>query len=129
ILADLNPGERFSDCCCITKSGLYGGVGPQTPTDPPKLQKMANSRNHAKKGQNVLFADGHCVWASTAFAGYKEDNIYSFAGASGTSGVTNQWTSGSQVPSPWILLNPNDSMMQPNEGDMINTTRGGIGIN
>ena len=58
-MADLNPGERFSDCCCITHSGLYGGNGPQTPTDPSNLQVMANSRNHNKKGQNVLYADGH----------------------------------------------------------------------
>jgi len=130
IMADLNPGERFSDCCCITHSGLYGGNGPQTPTDSSILQAMANSRNHNKKGQNVLFADGHCEWSATAFAGYNQDNIYSYAGPPGvTSGLTNQWTTGSQVPSPWTLINPNDSIMQPNEGDMINTTNGGLGIN
>lgn len=130
IMADLNPGERFPDCCVVTHSGLYGGNGPTTPSDPANIQAMANSRNHNKKGQNVLYADGHCEWAPTAFAGYNQDNIYTYAGSIGvTSGITNQWTTGSQLPFPWTMLQPNDSIMQPNEGDMINPTNGGIGIN
>ena len=131
IMADLNPGEKYSDCCCVSHSGLYGSNGPSTPTDGPQLQMMANSRNHNKKGQNVLFADGHCEWAPTAFAGYDQDNIYTTCLGSGTTGLANKWTTAAQTPNPWALQNPNDSMMQPNEGDMFNpaNTHGGLGIN
>jgi prepilin-type processing-associated H-X9-DG protein len=134
IMADLNPGERFADCSCVTFAGAYGGtLGPQTPSDPPALQKLANSRNHDKRGQNVLYADGHCEWAVTAFAGCNQDNIYTFAGTPGvTSGLSNQWTSASELPysiggAAPALTNANDSIMQPNEGDMLSTV-GGLGF-
>ena len=83
LMADLNPGESTSGYygpdCVVSYSGLYGGAGPQTPTDPAPLQALANSNNHEKKGQNVMYADGRVEWHSTAFAGYNQDNIYTYA--------------------------------------------------
>lgn len=129
VMADLNPGESLNGVngrnCVVSYSGLYGGAGPQTPTDPAQLQTLANSNNHDKKGQNVLYADGHVEWAQTAFAGYHNDNIYTWAGPPGvTSGLNNQWTSVSQI-ALW-LNNRNDSMMQPSEEAQ--TIGRGIGV-
>ncbi len=134
ILADLNPGERFVDSCVVTHSNFYILDGPTTPTDPPDLQRMANSRNHEKRGQNVLYADGHCEWSPTAFAGYNQDNIYTLAGPMGvTSGKTNQWTTGAQCfyLGAFFINNPDDSIMQPNEGATVSSvmSASGLGIN
>jgi prepilin-type processing-associated H-X9-DG protein len=35
-----------------------------------------NSSNHRRKGQNVLFNDGHVSWEDTPFCGHGRDNIY-----------------------------------------------------
>lgn len=66
IAADMNPGT------------MDPGDDPldATPTSPPKVQEAANSENHERDGQNVLFADGHVTWFKTAFAGIALDNIY-----------------------------------------------------
>ena len=129
LMADLNPGEIAPDCCPVTFSGLYtGAYGPQTPYDPPSLQILANSRNHNHKGQNVIYADGHGEWAATAFCGYNQDNIYTFCGPAGVrSGLNNQWTSAAQIPDAY-MTNPHDSIMQPNERDMVSTSIGGLGF-
>jgi prepilin-type N-terminal cleavage/methylation domain-containing protein len=36
-----------------------------------------NSRNHERRGQNVLFADNHVDWEQTALCGINGDDIYS----------------------------------------------------
>jgi prepilin-type processing-associated H-X9-DG protein len=38
--------------------------------------KKANSSNHEKDGQNVLYGDGHVAWQKTPFCGIQNDNIY-----------------------------------------------------
>jgi prepilin-type processing-associated H-X9-DG protein len=38
--------------------------------------RAANSLNHQKQGQNVLFADGHVEFDTSVFVGLNEDNIY-----------------------------------------------------
>ena len=122
LMADLNPGERYVDSCVVTTSGFYGGIGPVTPTDPAPLQRRANSRNHFKAGQNVLYADGHVSWAQTAFVGYNNDNIYSLA-------WDNPWTSGTGVPwSTTLIKYPLDSILVPWESANLSTV-GGMGVN
>ncbi len=131
LMADLNPGESFNGPygpnCVVTVSGLYqNGAGPTTPHDPTALQKRANSNNHRKAGQNVLYADGHVQWCQTAFCGYQQDNIYSmvYPGSTAQTGPNNIYTSNTQVVFP--LAVGTDSVMEPNDGAL--TIGIGIGI-
>lgn len=48
---------------------------PDNPTAAPGT-KASNSKNHGGKGQNVLYADGHTVFATTNRVGAQNDNIY-----------------------------------------------------
>lgn len=122
IMADLNPGERYPGSCVVTVSGLWGGTGPQTPSDGEYFQRRANSRNHQRQGQNVLYADGHVTWNSTAFCGFNQDNIYTMA-------LDNQWTSVATMSydsNAWSQTW--DSQMQPMDTATLSTV-GGLGIN
>jgi prepilin-type processing-associated H-X9-DG protein len=70
LVADRNPGTR----------GKYNNViGPAYSARPLDLAK-ANSNNHRKVGQNVLYADGHVQFQTTPYCGVgqdiKRDNIY-----------------------------------------------------
>ncbi len=47
-----------------------------TPSSPTELIRIANSANHGKSGQNVLFKDGRVEFCETPFVGIKDDNIY-----------------------------------------------------
>ena len=38
--------------------------------------KVANSKNHDRDGQNILYGDGHVSWESNPFSGVARDNIY-----------------------------------------------------
>lgn len=67
ILGDLNPGGR--------------AVTTVKPTSAPGELATANSPNHGRAGQNVLFGDTHVEFATTPFCGAKmldgtQDNIY-----------------------------------------------------
>jgi type II secretory pathway pseudopilin PulG len=55
ILADMNPGT--DDVLTVT------------PTSPQQPQRAANSYNHLRDGQNVMYADAHVEWHPTVFAG------------------------------------------------------------
>jgi prepilin-type N-terminal cleavage/methylation domain-containing protein/prepilin-type processing-associated H-X9-DG protein len=120
IMADLNPGESFNGAngpnCVVTVSHLYNGTGPTTPTDSSKLQKLANSNNHRKSGQNVLYGDGHVLWCQTAFCGYQHDNIYTmvYPNSTALSGENNVFTSNTQLELP--LSVGTDSVLEPNDG-------------
>ena len=64
--ADKNPGrgEGTDDVYAVT------------PASPPSAMEEANSPNHEREGQNVLYADGHVGYESTPFVGVGHDNIY-----------------------------------------------------
>jgi prepilin-type N-terminal cleavage/methylation domain-containing protein/prepilin-type processing-associated H-X9-DG protein len=66
LAADINPGV----------DGERDDVNLPTLESNPREMAMANSNNHGKDGQNVLFADGHVSFEDTAFCGVDNDNIY-----------------------------------------------------
>jgi prepilin-type N-terminal cleavage/methylation domain-containing protein len=63
--ADMNPGVD-------TRSNVFN-ISTNSPTSA--LQK-ANSDNHEKDGQNVLYGDCHVAWMLTPLCGMQHDNIY-----------------------------------------------------
>lgn len=70
MIADKNPGS----------SGKFGSVTtPNFDAEPFSLSR-ANSRNHGKVGQNVLYADGHVSFQTTPYCGVghdaRRDNIF-----------------------------------------------------
>jgi prepilin-type processing-associated H-X9-DG protein len=70
VMADLNPGGD-----AVAKLQPSAGEDELT---------KANSPNHERAGQNVLYADGHVDWSPTPFCGQKRDdgtpdNIYTRA--------------------------------------------------
>ncbi len=67
VVADMNPG--------VSPSGKHDVVTPSH-RDKPSMLTRANSRNHGKAGQNVLFGDGHVEFTVTPYCGYGGDNIY-----------------------------------------------------
>jgi prepilin-type N-terminal cleavage/methylation domain-containing protein len=122
LMADLSPGESLNGPngpnCVVSVSGLYGGTGPQTPHDAPSIQRRANSNNHYKAGQNVLYGDGRAEWHINAFAGAYQDNIYTAQGSTtATTGTNNIWTGIDQLPlnGQRLPLSPTDSIMQPSQ--------------
>jgi hypothetical protein len=66
LVADLNPGGKT--------------VAAVTPASTPAEMAQANSPNHGRAGQNVLYADFRVEWHTTPFAGAVkngiQDNIY-----------------------------------------------------
>jgi prepilin-type processing-associated H-X9-DG protein len=75
VYADINPGSIISYFNLGGRQISFNVVEP-TQGSPSASQKRANSPNHDKEGQNILFGDGHVDWVSTAFAGRAGDNIY-----------------------------------------------------
>lgn len=57
-----------------------GGTGEKalalTSTSSAKDMRQANSPNHDRDGQNILYGDGHVAWESNPFVGANRDNIY-----------------------------------------------------
>ncbi len=68
VAADLNPG--------VDKVKKKDDVTAAVPGAPWAVMKKANSENHEKDGQNVLFGDGHVDWEKSALVGISGDNIY-----------------------------------------------------
>ena len=61
LAADRNDGQRWNT---FDPDAGEAKIGPM------------NSSNHKRKGQNVLFNDGHVSWEDTPFCGHNRDNIY-----------------------------------------------------
>jgi prepilin-type N-terminal cleavage/methylation domain-containing protein len=55
--------------------------------DSQNLQRLSNSSNHEREGQNVMFNDGHVEWFTNAWVGADKDHIY--AEGKNTGSVTN----------------------------------------
>jgi prepilin-type N-terminal cleavage/methylation domain-containing protein/prepilin-type processing-associated H-X9-DG protein len=68
VAADMNPGTTGGD-----------NVIGATATSSAKDMKAANSNNHDKDGQNILYGDGHVAWESNPYVGVNRDNIYTAA--------------------------------------------------
>lgn len=66
VMADKNPG---------VDEGRSNAAGPAMDA-PPLSLAVANSNNHRKAGQNVLYADGHINFQATPYCGMDRDNIY-----------------------------------------------------
>jgi prepilin-type processing-associated H-X9-DG protein len=74
IMADINPGPAVEGGYQTSPVTVgYGASGAE--------QRGANSGNHQKDGQNVLYADGHVDWSTSVFAGAQQDNIFTARGA------------------------------------------------
>jgi prepilin-type processing-associated H-X9-DG protein len=69
VAADLNPGTVGTD----------DNVFAPNSTSSAKDMRKANSNNHDKDGQNILYGDGHVAWESNPFIGVNRDNIYTTA--------------------------------------------------
>jgi prepilin-type N-terminal cleavage/methylation domain-containing protein/prepilin-type processing-associated H-X9-DG protein len=72
VAADLNPGVD-------ARSNVFSAQ----PNGPLSSYESANSLNHEKEGQNVLFGDGHVDYQRTPLCGTAGDNIFSSRSASG----------------------------------------------
>ncbi len=66
VAADLNPGA----------SGTGDNVMFPSSTSSAVQMRSANSNNHEKDGQNILYADGHVSFENNPFVGIARDNIY-----------------------------------------------------
>jgi len=71
VAADINPG---------TTGSPTDNVLSVTTTSNSSGTQEGNSNNHAKIGQNVLFADGHVEFDNTCLVGENGDNIYTRGG-------------------------------------------------
>jgi len=66
LAADMNPHfER-----------LIGGSGGEQLLRLDEIMLRLNSPNHGRRGQNVLFGDGHVRYSRTRFIGDSDDDIY-----------------------------------------------------
>jgi len=76
VYADINPGSTIAYDTYLGGGQISYNVVEPTQSSGSQSQKRANSPNHDKEGQNVLYGDGHVDWGSTAFVGRNGDNIY-----------------------------------------------------
>jgi len=97
IAADINPGN--------SPTGNDNVFFP-TSTSSAKDMKLANSNNHDKDGQNILYGDGHVAWESNPFVGTNRDNIYTAAKDS---------TGGQQTVLNCGSYDANDSVLLPTD--------------
>ena len=67
VAADVNPGQNDA-----------GGVLSAGPTSSARDTRPANTPNHDRDGQNVLYGDGHVEFTQNPFVGVDRDNIYAY---------------------------------------------------
>jgi len=103
VAADINPGL----------TGTANNVGLVRIASSSQEQRYANSNNHDRDGQNVLYGDGHVEFQNNAFVGVGRDNIYTVSDATATTNPTN-FTSTVVAGSPTFA---NDSVLLPEDGN------------
>ena len=108
--------QAGADCTIAPRLWIEPGISPiandnigyPTATSSAKDMKLANSNNHDKDGQNILYGDGHVAWESNPFVGTNRDNIFTYA--------TN--TSGGQgADKAKGSYDANDSFLLPTDDD------------
>ncbi|HEV7298998.1 MAG TPA: hypothetical protein VGN72_06490 [Tepidisphaeraceae bacterium] len=97
VVADMGPGVDMST---LTQKSSQNDV------------RKANSTNHDRDGQNVLFGDGHVEFTSTPLVGVNKDNIYAPAAAL----VVGKDGSAS-LPPGTVPQHADDSVLLPSEKD------------
>ena len=97
VAADMNPGTTNGD-----------NVLGASSTSSAKDMKQANSNNHDKDGQNILYGDGHVAWESNPFVGVNRDNIYT----SNSSSTAQQSATNCIIATPY---DANDSCLYPSD--------------
>jgi len=66
-----------ADLCPPTANGAINpAVTAVSSTSSSKDQQNANSTNHQRQGQNVLYGDGHVDFNQNMFCGAAQDPIY-----------------------------------------------------
>lgn len=101
VAADINPGT--------TGNGGNDNVMNPNTSSSGQAMTVANSNNHGKQGQNILFGDGHVEFDNNVFSGTDRDNIYTRGGP--TWGITT-------VPGQDLVASPytaNDSVLLPTD--------------
>jgi prepilin-type N-terminal cleavage/methylation domain-containing protein/prepilin-type processing-associated H-X9-DG protein len=101
VAADINPGT--------TGNGGNDNVMSPNTSSSGQAMTVANSNNHGKQGQNILFGDGHVEFDNNCFSGTDRDNIYTRGGP--TWGTTSQ----DLVASPYTA---NDSVLLPTDDNL-----------
>ncbi len=96
VASDINPGTYAtnSDDQVIAVST----------TSAASAQRLGNSNNHGKDGQNVLYGDGHVEFQNNPFVGVSRDNIFTRGGAGAASQTL--------IESPFAA---NDSVLLPTD--------------
>jgi prepilin-type N-terminal cleavage/methylation domain-containing protein/prepilin-type processing-associated H-X9-DG protein len=100
VAADINPGTTAPDNVVAVDS-----------TSSAKDMRMANTNNHDKDGQNILFGDGHVAWESNPFVGVNRDNIYTTY----TDGTTAATISSTEIHTSVCSYDSNDSFLMPSD--------------
>jgi prepilin-type processing-associated H-X9-DG protein len=96
IMADRNFGMDDDVCLGDESYKFTSNVVweiPHTGANATDSPFDSNSANHGYEGQNVLFVDGHVIWANTPTCGLNADNIYYWDQTWGQAGtpMTDLW--------------------------------------
>jgi prepilin-type processing-associated H-X9-DG protein len=71
VAADINPGTNTTGAGSAAQNVLQ-----VTAASGSQQIRGANSPNHDRDGQNVLYGDGHVTFEQNPFVGVQGDNIY-----------------------------------------------------
>jgi prepilin-type processing-associated H-X9-DG protein len=105
-----NPDATFALAADMNPGG--DAVTTVTLKSSPDEMKNANSLNHNRDGQNVLYGDGHVEVQSTPFAGTNHDNIYTAGGPEIKADERNKAVIAASS------VSPSDSILLPTSADI-----------